>query len=131
MDVVQRFRRFHVQQTKSGIRHLQIIFFLDAPGIFNCRAVRTGRTGGDHIQRIAQDIGKHHGLDLGRPAELREAAAFDGAQTLADRIDLHDVGTAGQKLTCDILQFFTADERFLEQGASTAGEHEQHGVFLA
>ena len=118
------------KQLLSRFRHAQAVFFLYPPRVLRRGGVRAGRAGGDHIQRVAQDIGKDHGLDEAGPADLGEAAALDLGKALADGVDFHDVRAAGQQLAGDILQFLRRDERLFKQRAAAAGEEEEHRVLF-
>ena len=96
-NVRQLFRRFPVQQRKRPLTERQIVFFHNVQCVCAGGAVRGCRTGGDHIRRVAQNIGKHNDLHMGGGAPLGKSPALDGRQPLADGIYLHDVRPAGQK----------------------------------
>ena len=66
-------------------------------------AVGAGRAGGDHIQRISQNVRKDNGKHLGRGAMLGKTAALYGREPLADGVDLGDLRTAGKKLAGNVL----------------------------
>ena len=59
---------------------------------------------------------------------LCEPTALDSGQPLADGIHLHDIGSAGKELICDVLQFPAGDKRLFKQGAAAAGKQKQHRV---
>ena len=90
--------------------------------------VGAGGAGGDHVQRVADDVGQNDRIDRCRGAGLGKAAALDAGQALAHRVHLDDVGAAGQQLPGDVLQFPAGDQRLLKQRAAAAGQQKQHGV---
>lgn len=59
---------------------------------------------------------------------LCEPPALDSGQPLADGIHLHDIGSAGKELICNVLQFSAGDKRLFKQGAAAAGKQKQHRV---
>ena len=90
--------------------------------------VGAGGAGGDHVQRVADNVGQNDRIDRCRGAGLGKAAALDAGQALAHRVHLDDVGAAGQQLPGDVLQFPAGDQRLLKQRAAAAGQQKQHGV---
>lgn len=65
---------------------------------------RQAGAAGDHIERVAENVAEHHAVHRGGRTGQREPPALDGRQPLADRVDLNNIGTAGQKRLCDGLQ---------------------------
>ena len=130
-NVRQLFRRFLLQQRKRPLTERQIVFFHNSQCVCAGRAVRGCRTGGDHIRRVAQNIGKHNDLHMGGGAPLGKSPALDGGQPLADGIYLHNVRPAGKKLVRDGLQFRPLHQRLFKQSAAAAGEQEQHRILWA
>ena len=128
LHIVQLLRRFLFQQRPDLIAEVQPVFPGNGNGLFRRGRIRRGRAGGDHIQRVAQNVREDHRLHLGRRAPLGKPAALDRGKTLADRVHLHDSRATGQKLLGDVLQLFSRDQRLFKQGASAAGEQEQHRV---
>ena len=127
-DVVQHLWGFRVQACLGLGGQTQVIFFRDGQGLVTGGAVRNGGAGGNHIQRVTQNIGQHNGEHPGRGTELGKPAALDRGEPLADGIDLHNVCPAGQQLRCNILELLSADLGFFKQGAAAAGQQEQHRV---
>ena len=107
---------------------LQIILLCDGHSLLAGAAVRIGRAGGDHVQRIAQNVGKHDGEYVRRGADLRKAAALDSGEPLADGVDLNDVRAAGQQLAGNVLQHCAFHQRLFKQRAAAAGKQEQNRV---
>ena len=58
----------------------------------------------------------------------REPAALHRREAFADRVDLHDVRAAGEKLRGDVLQFLARNERAFKKRAAPAGEKKEHRV---
>ena len=117
-----------MQQRERLLREAQAVLLRDGERLGAGARVRAGRAGGDHVERIAQDVGEDDGEHLRRGAELREAAALDGGEPLADGVDLDDVRAAGEQLARDVLQLRAGDERLFKQRAAAAGEQEEHGI---
>ena len=86
------------------------------------------RAGGDHVQRVADDVAEHHGVDVRRGAGEGEAPALDGREALAQRVHLHDIGPAGQQLARDIGQLAGGDEGLLKERRAAAGKQEKYAV---
>ena len=61
-------------------------------------------------------------------APQRKTSALDGGEALAQRVDLHDVGAAGQQLARDIGQLAGGDEGLLKERRAAAGKQEKHAV---
>ena len=120
--------RFLMQQRYRLFRELQVVLFCDGQRIGTGRAVWCHRAGSDHIQRIAQNIGKHNSLHMGRGAPLGKTPTFDGGQPLADGIHLHNLRPTGQELVRDRLQLLTVHQRLFKQCAAAPGQQEQHRV---
>ena len=59
---------------------------------------------------------------------LRKPAALHRREALADRVDLHDIRTAGEKLRGDVLQFLARHKRAFKQSAAAAGEKKEHRI---
>ena len=91
-----------------------MVLFRDSLCLFAGGRVRHRRAAGNHVQRVAEDVAQHDAENLRRSAGLCKSAALDARKPLANGIHLHDVGTAGEKLAGDVLQFFTRNQRFLE-----------------
>ena len=91
-----------------------MVLFRDSLCLFAGGRVRHRRAAGNHVQRVAEDVAQHDAENLCRSAGLREASALDARKPLANRVHLHDVGTAGEKLAGDVLQFFAGNQRLLE-----------------
>ena len=87
-----------------------------------------GGTGGDHVERVAEDVRENHLEDARRGAGGGEASALDAGEPLADRVDLHDVGATGKELARDVGEFNPGDERRLEKRRTAAGEEEHDRV---
>ena len=126
--VGQRFGRFLPQQGRSSRGERQPVFFRNSSSLCAGRAVRAGRAAGDHIERVAENVAEHHAVHRGGRTGQREPPALDGRQPLADRVDLNNIRTAGQKRLCDGLQLLSGQQRFFKQRAAAAGEQKQHGV---
>ena len=128
--VVEHFRRFDVQKRARRVGHFEIVLLCDALRVLRRGGVRTGGTGRDHVQRIAENVRKDDRLYPCRPADLGEPAAFDLRKPLADRVDLGDVGAAGKQLSGDVLQLGSGHQRLFKQRAAAAGKQEQNGVLF-
>ena len=95
LGIGKRLRRLHHQQLLCLFPQGKIIA---ANGLHRIRAggrIRAGRPRGDHIRRVSQNIGKDNGENLCRGAMLRKTSPLHGGQTLAQRIDLHNVRATG------------------------------------
>ena len=90
--------------------------------------VRVGGAGGDHIQGVPDNIRKDDGKDPGGGAEFGVSPALHGGKALADRVHLHDVGAAGQKLLGEVGQLLGGDEGLFKEGGTAAGEEKEDGV---
>ena len=126
--VVKGFRRFLRQQRLRLFRQVQVVFFRNGKSLRTGGGIRHRRAAGNHIQRIAQNIAEHDAEYLCRSTGLCEPTALDSGQPLADGIHLHDIGSAGKELICDVLQFPAGDKRLFKQGAAAAGKQKQHRV---
>ena len=118
--VVQCFGGFHRQQAAGLIGQLQVILFRNGQRLFTGRMVRAGRAGGDHVQRVAENIAEHHRKHLCRGAGPGEPPALDPRQPFADGVDLHNVRAAGKQLLRHILQLRKRDQRRLKQRRAAA-----------
>ena len=65
---------------------------------------------------------------MGRGAQPGEPPALHRRQPLADGVHLHDVRPGGQQLLRDVPQLLRRQQRPLKEGASAAGQQEQHRV---
>ena len=128
LDVGERFRRFPRQKRECMRGEVQIVFLHDRQRLRAGGAVRTGGTGGDHVQRVAQNIGQDDGKDLRRETAFGEPAALDGGQALAQGIHLHDICAAGQQLPGDIGHLIRRDERTFKQRRTAAGKEEENRI---
>ena len=108
----------------------QVILAGDFLGLLAGGGVRIGGAGGDHVQRIADDIRKDDGEDMRGPAELREAAAFHGGEALAHGVHLGDLRAAGQQLAGQAGELIRGDQRLFEERGAAAGEQEQDGILF-
>ena len=68
---------------------------------------------------------------MGRSADLGKTAALYRRKTLTDGVHLHDIGTAGQQLSGNILQNLTGNQGLFKQGAAATRKQEQYGIILA
>ena len=105
-----------------------MVFFGDCQCLGAARAVGAGRAGGDHVERVAEDVAEHNTEDLRRRAPQREPAPLDPTQSLADGVDLDDVRPAAEQLPGDLLQLGGLDQRLLKQRAPPAREQKQYCV---
>ena len=129
-DVGQFLGGFLSQQAARGIGQAQAVAVRNFQCLRAGGSVRIRRTGGDHVQRVADDVAEDHGVDMRGHAPQRKAPALDGGETLTQRVDLHDVGAAGQQLARDIGQLAGGDEGLLKERRAAAGEQKQHAVVL-
>ena len=107
---------------------MQRIFFHNGQRLLCGRGIRIRRPGGDHVQRIADNVGQDDGKHPGRCTVLREPPRLHAGEALADRIHLHNVRPAGQKLARDALLLLRCDERQLKKRRTAAGHQKQHRV---
>ena len=105
-----------------------MVLFRNGKGLCAGGGVRHRRAAGDHVQRVAEDVTEHDAEHLCRGTGLRKPSALDSGKPLADGVHFHDIGPAGEKLACDVLQLFPGQQRPLEQCAAAAGEQEQHSI---
>ena len=92
--IVQFLWRLLSQQKPGLRRQTQTVFLRCGLRLGTGREIRIGGSAGNHIQRIAQDIAEDDTEYPGRGTEPGKPPAFDLAQPLADRIDLHNVRPA-------------------------------------
>ena len=112
-------------------RQIQIVLFRDGNRLLAGAGIRGGGARGDHIHRIAQNIGKNDGIDLCRSTVQGKTSAFNSRQPLADGIDLHNIRTAGQQVFIDVIQFLRSDQRRFKQSAAAPGQKEQDRICFA
>ncbi len=122
---------FPGEQSLCLLTQLQTVLFRNGDGLLAGAGIGDCGAGGDHIQGVAQNVGKHDGEYLCRSTALGKPAALDGGEPLADGVDLHDTGTAGQQLAGNVLQLFPGDQGLFKQGAAAAGQQEQHGILFS
>ena len=94
LGITKRFRRLRAQQLLRGIGQVQAVGFRDLQRLRARRGVRARGAGGDHVERIAQNVREHDRKHARRRAVCGEAAALDGRKALAHRVHLDDIGTA-------------------------------------
>ena len=131
LDVRERLRRLLRQKLQRAVGEPQAVFSHHLQRLCAGRRIGIGRAGGDHIQRIAQNVGQHDGKDLRGQAALGEPAALDRGEALAQRVHLHDVRAAGEQLLRDVRHLLRGDQRTFKQSRAAAREQEQHGIPLA
>ncbi len=131
LDVRERLRRLLRQKLQRTVGEPQAVFSHHLQRLCAGRRIGIGRAGGDHIQRIAQNVGQHDGEDLRGQAALGEPAALDRGEALAQRVHLHDVRAAGEQLLRDVRHLLRGDQRTFKQSRAAAREQEQHGIPLA
>ena len=131
LRVVQRFRRLLLQEGGGLWAEPDAIFFDDCQRVLTGGWVRAGGAGGDHVQRIAEDIAQDDIVYLRRGTKLRESSALDGRKPLPHRVHFHDVGAGSQQLIRDILQLRSRDQRAFKKSAAAAGEEKEHRIALA
>ncbi len=93
-------------------RRLTQPILLDDPlGIGDGRGIgdRWART--DHVEIVADDIGKNQGDHGCRRCKSGELAALDSGHMLANSVDLMNGGAAGQELSSGLLLFRERDGR--------------------
>ena len=129
--VAQRLGGLLVQMAPGRRGEGEGVFLRNGPGIGAGAAVGIGRSGGDHVQGIADHVREHHGEHLCRGAVGGKASALHGGEPLADGVDLGDIRPAGQELSGDMLQLLRIDQRCLKEGAAAAGQEKQHRVLGA
>ena len=126
--IVKMFGRFPLQAGLGLRSQAEAVFFRDGRRLGTGGGVRHRGAGGNHIQRIPQNIRQHNGKHPGRFAAFREAAALHRGQALADGVDLHNIRSTGQKLAGDVLQHLGIHQGLFKQRAAAAGEQEQHRI---
>jgi hypothetical protein len=62
----------------------------DGAGVGEGAGVGDGRAGGDHVERVADDVREHQRQHVGRRGQPGEPAALRLLQVLADRVQLVD-----------------------------------------
>ena len=107
----------------------QMVLLRYAKGVLTGGDVRRRWPRRDHIQGIPEYVRQNHTVHPGRGTPLTETASFDPGQAFADRVHLHDIRPAGQKLGCDILQLLQWNQRLLKEGAPSSRQKKQHGIF--
>ena len=127
-DIWKRLWRLLRKARLRRVRQAQLIFFRNGQRLLTGAAVGIGGAGGDHIQRVADDVGQNDGINGGGLAVERKAAALDGGQTLADGVHLDDIRAAGKQLLRDILRLLKRHKRGLKQCGAAAGDEKQHAV---
>ena len=65
-----------------------------------------------------------------RCAKLGKTSVFDGGNTLAQRVDLHDVCAAAHELIGHIGQLVRRAKRLFKQGRAAAGDQQQNRILL-
>ena len=95
---------------------------------FRRGAVGVGRTRGNHIQRVADDIREHDGKHLGRSAELGKPTALHRGEALADGVHLGDLRAGGQELTSDLCQLRRCHQGLFKECRAAAGHQEEHRI---
>ena len=128
LHIGKGLRRLLRQKGLGVLGKLQAILFHDGHCLRAGGTVRVSGAGGDHIQRVAQNIGQNDGKHLRRQAALGKPAALHSRKTLAQRVHFHDVRTAGQQLLCNVRHFFRRDQGAFKQRRTAAGQQEQHRV---
>ena len=128
LHIVQRFGGLLRQQLPHGVGERQLVFLGDGLRLRRRGEIGVSRAGGDHIQRIAQNVRQHDGKNVCRSAELGKASALDGGEPLAQGVDLHDVCAAGQEILGQLLEIRRGDQRLFKQSRAAAGQQEEDGV---
>ena len=131
LHIVQLLGSLHIQQSLHLVGEGEVVFFHSGPGIFPGRAVGISRSGGDHIQRIAQNVRQNDGVHLGGGAQLGKFAALDCGETLAQGVHLHNVCPAGQQILGKPGQILAGDQGTFKQGRAAARDQKDHSVLCS
>ena len=131
LHVGEHFGRRFAQTVHGLLREAEIIFPDDFQSLLLRRGVGIGGAGGDHVQRVADDVGQNDRKNVRGAAMLCEAPALDGRKTLADGVHLHNVRAAGQQLARDLLLLGRLDQRQLEKRGAAAGDEKENRVVRA
>lgn len=126
--IVQLLGGLLVQKGAGLAGQGELVLLRDGPGLGAGGAVRIGGAGGDHVQGIPQNVGQNDGIDLGRGAQLGEAAPLHRGQALSDGIHLHNVRPTGQQGAGELGQLLRRDQGALKQGGAAAGDQQDHGI---
>jgi len=105
----------------------------DSDGLPEGCPIRRGRTGGDHLDRVPDDIGedqRDQSLSVEPPGP---AASFDPRQVLAHGVDLVDQRACPLEKRGDLALVGQADagDRSRQQSRSSAGKEAQREIALA
>ena len=129
--------RLHIVQAlgrlpqKAGPRRFaqgQAVFFGHGQCAGAGGRVGAGRAGGDHIERVAQNVRQNDLEHPRRGAVLRKPPALDGGKALAHRVDLDNIRPAPQQLAGDALQLRAGHQRLFKQRAAPAREQKHDGI---
>ena len=125
LHVVQGLGGLLSQQGHRPVRQRESVLLHHLQGLGAGGPVRTGGTGGDHIQGVPQNVREHHGVHPGRGAQLGKPPPFYGGQPLADGVHLHNVRPAAQQRLRQLRELLRRDQGGLEQGGA-ASRHQKH-----
>ena len=129
-NIGKDFRRFLLQKRERFRTQLQAILFHYGKRFRACAAVGVGGSACNAVKRIAQNIAEDDTEDFGRGACQGETPALDGGKPFPDAVYLHNIRTAGEQLSGDILQLLFGDQWKLKQSTAAAGQKKDNRVLL-
>src|SRR5207245_10485511 len=103
----------------------------DAKRIRKRRRVRRRRTGGDHVERITDDVGEGEREDRSRSRGPGELAALEAREVLADGVELVDGGAGGEQQPRHRLLLCQRDRRGGRRGQRRGATGHQEEQALA